>query len=46
MQEQNSRKRPDMKFIQMDATQMSFEDKEFSVALDKGKQAKHWPAEI
>lgn len=32
----NSQKRPDMKFIQMDATAMSFTDESFSVALDKG----------
>lgn len=36
MQELNSRSRADMKFLQMDATQMSFEDEQFSVALDKG----------
>lgn len=36
MQEINSRTRADMKFLQMDATQMSFEDEQFSVALDKG----------
>lgn len=28
--------RTDMKFMQMDATQMSFENEQFSVALDKG----------
>lgn len=32
----NSQKRPDMKFIQMDATAMSFTDESFSVGLDKG----------
>lgn len=36
MQEINSRNRADMKFLQMDATQMSFENEQFSVALDKG----------
>lgn len=32
----NARARPDMKFLQMDATSMSFGDESFSVALDKG----------
>ncbi|XP_068150384.1 LOW QUALITY PROTEIN: eEF1A lysine and N-terminal methyltransferase homolog [Drosophila tropicalis] len=36
MLELNARTRPDMKFIQMDATAMSFPDEHFSVALDKG----------
>ncbi|KAH8400549.1 hypothetical protein KR222_006179 [Zaprionus bogoriensis] len=36
MIEINARKRPDMNFIQMDATAMSFSDESFSVALDKG----------
>ncbi|XP_023292079.2 eEF1A lysine and N-terminal methyltransferase homolog [Lucilia cuprina] len=36
MQEINSRTRSDMKFLQMDATQMSFENEQFSVAFDKG----------
>ncbi|EDW02775.1 eEF1A lysine and N-terminal methyltransferase homolog [Drosophila grimshawi] len=36
MIEINARTRPDMKFIQMDATAMSFQDESFSVALDKG----------
>lgn len=36
MQEINIRTRPDMKFLQMDATQMSFDNEQFSVALDKG----------
>ncbi|XP_017469332.1 PREDICTED: methyltransferase-like protein 13 [Rhagoletis zephyria] len=36
MLELNERKRVNMKFLQMDATQMTFEDECFSVALDKG----------
>lgn len=36
MMDINAQKRPDMKFIQMDATAMSFTDESFSVALDKG----------
>ncbi|XP_061388923.1 eEF1A lysine and N-terminal methyltransferase homolog isoform X2 [Musca vetustissima] len=36
MQEANARTRSDMKFIQMDATSMSFDNEQFSVALDKG----------
>ncbi|XP_064535477.1 eEF1A lysine and N-terminal methyltransferase homolog [Drosophila montana] len=36
MIEINAKTRPDMKFIQMDATDMSFSDESFSVALDKG----------
>ncbi|XP_073827007.1 eEF1A lysine and N-terminal methyltransferase homolog isoform X2 [Musca autumnalis] len=36
MQEINARNRSDMKFIQMDATNMSFDNEQFSVALDKG----------
>ncbi|TDG40126.1 hypothetical protein AWZ03_013447 [Drosophila navojoa] len=32
----NAKTRPDMKFIKMDATKMSFPDASFSVALDKG----------
>ena len=36
MQEINTNTRPSMKFLQMDATQMSFENEQFSVALDKG----------
>jgi len=32
----NARTRPDMKFLQMDATSMSFAEESFSVALDKG----------
>ncbi|XP_034668300.1 eEF1A lysine and N-terminal methyltransferase homolog [Drosophila subobscura] len=36
MLEQNARTRPDMKFLQMDATAMTFPDESFSVALDKG----------
>lgn len=32
----NAKTRPDMKFIKMDATKMSFPDDSFSVALDKG----------
>lgn len=36
MQEINSRSRGNMQFLQMDATQMSFENEQFSVALDKG----------
>ncbi|XP_017873074.1 PREDICTED: methyltransferase-like protein 13 [Drosophila arizonae] len=32
----NTKTRPDMKFIKMDATRMSFPDESFSVALDKG----------
>ncbi|KAH8279631.1 hypothetical protein KR018_011141 [Drosophila ironensis] len=36
MLELNAKTRPDMKFLQMDATAMSFTDESFSVALDKG----------
>ncbi|XP_030380556.1 eEF1A lysine and N-terminal methyltransferase homolog [Scaptodrosophila lebanonensis] len=36
MLEVNMRKRADMKFLQMDATAMTFEDETFSVELDKG----------
>uniref|UniRef100_A0A1I8MCI7 eEF1A lysine and N-terminal methyltransferase homolog n=1 Tax=Musca domestica TaxID=7370 RepID=A0A1I8MCI7_MUSDO len=36
MQEINARNRSDMKFLQMDATNMSFDNEQFSVALDKG----------
>lgn len=36
MQEINARNRNDMKFLQMDATNMNFEDEQFTVALDKG----------
>ncbi|XP_054742022.1 eEF1A lysine and N-terminal methyltransferase homolog [Anastrepha obliqua] len=36
MLELNERKRASMKFLQMDATQMTFDDEYFSVALDKG----------
>ncbi|XP_011210039.2 eEF1A lysine and N-terminal methyltransferase homolog [Bactrocera dorsalis] len=36
MLEVNAHKRESMKFLQMDATQMTFEDEYFSVALDKG----------
>lgn len=36
MLEINTQTRPDMKFLQMDATEMSFENEQFSVALDKG----------
>ncbi|KAH8325691.1 hypothetical protein KR067_004465 [Drosophila pandora] len=36
MLEINSKSRPDMKFLQMDATAMTFTDESFSVALDKG----------
>ncbi|XP_017032960.1 eEF1A lysine and N-terminal methyltransferase homolog [Drosophila kikkawai] len=32
----NAKSRPDMKFLQMDATAMTFADDSFSVALDKG----------
>lgn len=32
----NKDKRADMKFIQMDATEMKFNDEKFSVVLDKG----------
>lgn len=32
----NEKQRPDMKFLQMDALKMSFEDETFTVALDKG----------
>ncbi|CAD7000074.1 unnamed protein product [Ceratitis capitata] len=32
----NGEKRPGMTYLQMDATQMTFEDDHFSVALDKG----------
>ncbi|XP_055919548.1 eEF1A lysine and N-terminal methyltransferase homolog [Eupeodes corollae] len=36
MIEMNGKERSDMKFIQMDATAMSFEDESFSVVFDKG----------
>lgn len=36
MLELNAGNRENMKFLQMDATQMTFEDECFSVALDKG----------
>ncbi|XP_067624855.1 eEF1A lysine and N-terminal methyltransferase homolog [Eurosta solidaginis] len=36
MLELNEKTRPDMKFLQMDATKMIFENEQFSVALDKG----------
>jgi len=36
MLELNAKTRPDMKFLQMDATAMTFPDDSFSVALDKG----------
>ncbi|XP_016963875.1 eEF1A lysine and N-terminal methyltransferase homolog [Drosophila biarmipes] len=36
MLELNAKTRPDMKFLQMDATAMTFSDDSFSVALDKG----------
>ncbi|KAM7351156.1 eEF1A lysine and N-terminal methyltransferase homolog [Cochliomyia hominivorax] len=36
MQELNKTSRADMKFIQMDATHMSFDNEQYSVALDKG----------
>ncbi|XP_017005386.2 eEF1A lysine and N-terminal methyltransferase homolog [Drosophila takahashii] len=36
MLELNAKTRPDMKFLQMDATAMTFPDESFSVALDKG----------
>ncbi|XP_017097345.2 eEF1A lysine and N-terminal methyltransferase homolog [Drosophila bipectinata] len=36
MLELNAKSRPDMKFLQMDATAMTFTDESFSVALDKG----------
>ncbi|EDV31427.1 uncharacterized protein Dana_GF15348 [Drosophila ananassae] len=36
MLEVNAKSRPDMKFLQMDATAMTFKDESFSVALDKG----------
>ncbi|KAH8326825.1 hypothetical protein KR074_001468 [Drosophila pseudoananassae] len=36
MLEVNAKSRPDMKFLQMDATAMTFTDESFSVALDKG----------
>ncbi|KAH8412813.1 hypothetical protein KR009_005883 [Drosophila setifemur] len=36
MLELNAKTRPDMKFLQMDATAMTFSDESFSVALDKG----------
>ncbi|KAI8042054.1 hypothetical protein M5D96_003354 [Drosophila gunungcola] len=32
----NAKTRPDMKFLQMDATAMTFPNESFSVALDKG----------
>ncbi|XP_016941888.2 eEF1A lysine and N-terminal methyltransferase homolog [Drosophila suzukii] len=36
MLELNAKTRPDMKFLEMDATAMTFPDDSFSVALDKG----------
>lgn len=36
MLEVNRNQRSDMKFLQMDATMMTFPDESFSVALDKG----------
>lgn len=36
MNELNKNTRPNMKFIEMDATNMNFIDEEFSVILDKG----------
>ncbi|KAH8240559.1 hypothetical protein KR026_000152 [Drosophila bipectinata] len=36
MVELNAKSRPDMKFLQMDATAMTFTNESFSVALDKG----------
>lgn len=36
MLDSNKIDRPDMKFIQMDATEMSFGADQFSVCLDKG----------
>ena len=36
MIELNKKQRPTMKFLQMDATAMKFNDEEFSVVLDKG----------
>lgn len=36
MQDGHGSSRPDMKYVQMDATEMSFEDGQFSVVLDKG----------
>ncbi|XP_039483074.1 eEF1A lysine and N-terminal methyltransferase homolog [Drosophila santomea] len=36
MLELNAKTRPDMKFLQMDATAMTFPDESFSVSLDKG----------
>ena len=36
MLEVNAHKRASMKFLQMDATEMTFKDEYFSVALDKG----------
>lgn len=36
MNESNKTERPDMTYIQMDATNMSFENDHFSVVLDKG----------
>jgi len=36
MLELNAKSRPDMKFLQMDATAMTFPDESFSVSLDKG----------
>ncbi|CAF0723116.1 unnamed protein product [Adineta ricciae] len=36
MKKQNDKRRPNMKWLQMDARQMTFEDNQFSVVLDKG----------
>lgn len=36
MKDANARDRPELQFIQMDATNMSFKEGDFSVVLDKG----------
>lgn len=36
MIEKNKINRPNLKYLQMDATKMTFENQEFSVVLDKG----------
>lgn len=36
MKKQNEKRRPNMKWLPMDARQMTFEDNQFSVVLDKG----------
>eukprot|EP00118_Oscarella_pearsei_P016535 m.158478 g.158478 ORF g.158478 m.158478 type:complete len:692 (+) comp38743_c0_seq11:626-2701(+) len=36
MIDRNSTKRPDLKFVKMDATDMTFDDSSFDVVLDKG----------